>query len=68
MHIIVFLIMRQINESYTANYDAELDDDTYAKKTEHLTNFVKGIDSEKIFLAGQSKRIKVKLPSSHLPH
>ena len=44
----------------TDDYDVKLDDDRMAKKNEHLTNFIKGNDTEKIFLSGQSQRIKVK--------
>lgn len=46
---------------YIENYDEELDDDRNAKKIEKLNNFIKGQDIEKIFLSGQSQRIKSEL-------
>ena len=45
---------------FSDDYDIEIDNDTLAKKTAHLTDFIKGNDHEKIFLSGQSQRIKVK--------
>eukprot|EP01083_Nonionella_stella_P115333 341817_1 len=44
-----------------SNYDETLDEDTLHKKTQHLTSFIKGEDKEKIFLSGQSQRIKSEL-------
>eukprot|EP01084_Bolivina_argentea_P052708 96815_1 len=43
------------------NYDEKFDSDTLAKKRAHLTAFIKGDDIERVFLSGQSQRIKSEL-------